>query len=332
MDLIRRRTKARRARNFKLADEILNTLHENNVFLDDQNKLWRADGDAFDINGYQKMEYRKSAQSRPISSREEEYVNQKLRERSKAKLSRDFDTADDILDELRFLKNVVVDDDSLTWRVAEPIKTQYTYGGRRLNNVREEELQTIEKLIKERSEAKSRKDFDVADDILDELNVLHGVRVDDSKREWFFLPRHGEEMEDSHDEGLGGRERTRKRKQVGSSQSRNIAASGSNAKDAKITMPDGIALSSGEKNISNKVVASDDYVQNTDGNSHETSKQVINFKEKYDDRVSTLPSATTNDDQLDKYTVPVLKEKLRKAGLPVSGKKADLIERLRNIL
>jgi hypothetical protein len=336
MDLIVRRTKARRARNFKLADEILKTLHQNNVFLHDEKKLWRADGDTFDIKGYQGMEYKKSSQSRPISSREEEYVNQKLRERSRAKLDRDFDTADDILDELRFIKNVVVDDDSLTWKVTEPIKTEYTYGGRRLNNVPNEELQKIEQLIKERSEAKSRKDFEVSDDILDELKVIHGVRVDDSKKAWFFLPRYDDEMKESHhgDQAWERNEHKMKGKQYGSSQSRSKATSGSKAKDGQIRIPDGISLSfSNEINISKIKNASNSCVQDVDEEYVGNSSRMFDSTKKYEDQGSSSSSLTTqNDDELDKCTVTILKEKLRNAGLPVSGKKAELIERLRNNL
>jgi Cysteinyl-tRNA synthetase len=333
LELIGRRTKARRARNFKLADEILQTLHQNNVFLHDEKKLWRADGETFDIRGYQEMEYRKSAQSRPISSREEEYVNQKLRERSKAKLRRDFDTADDILDELRFLKNVVVDDNRLTWRVAEPVKTEYTYGGRRLNNVRPEELQTIEQLVKQRSEAKDRKDFDVADDILDELKVIHGVRVDDSKKAWFFLPRFDDDLIESSENGdqeYDSNERaTRKRKQLGKSQNRAKTTSESKTKVGKFAMPSGIMLSSDDvMNESETETASNESVQNAD----EESFRMVNYNQRYDDGVSeSYPSTTIiGNDELEKCTVLMLKEKLRKAGLPVSGKKAELIERLRN--
>ena len=35
-----------------------------------------------------------------------------------------------------------------------------------------------------------------------------------------------------------------------------------------------------------------------------------------------------SEEELSKLTVPVLKEKLKEAGLPVSGKKAELISRL----
>lgn len=195
IQLIKKRSKARRARNFELADEILKQLNDNRVYLNDKEKLWRADGDTFDVVRYQEISsYKKSSQSRPISSREEDYINQKLRERTMAKLVKDYDTADDILDELRFIKNVVVDDNSMTWKVTEPFKTEYTYGGRRLSNIPDEVVQKIERLVRKRSEAKDKKDFVMADNILDELEDVHGVRVDDSKKAWFFLPKFGEDL------------------------------------------------------------------------------------------------------------------------------------------
>ena len=39
-------------------------------------------------------------------------------------------------------------------------------------------------------------------------------------------------------------------------------------------------------------------------------------------------NASFSEEELSKLTVPVLKEKLKEAGLPVSGKKAELISRL----
>jgi cysteinyl-tRNA synthetase len=165
LDWIQKRNKARRSRNFEKADEILATLQSHSVHLNDATKLWRADGNEFDLKGYSNMKYTKAPNSKPITDEDEEYVNQKLKDRSEAKLQKDFLMADDIRDELRFLKNVVVDDKNLTWKVTDDFKTEYSYGGKRLNNVSEEEIQNIAGLIKERSDAKAQKKHDVADEI-----------------------------------------------------------------------------------------------------------------------------------------------------------------------
>jgi cysteinyl-tRNA synthetase len=189
LDWIQKRNKARRSQHFQKADEILAILHGHRVHLDDATKLWRADGNEFDLKGYSNMKYTKSPHSKPMTDEDEQYVNQKLKERSEAKLKKDFLLADDIRDELRFLKNVIVDDKNLTWKVTDDFKTEYSYGGKRLNNVSEEEIQNIAGLIKERSDAKAQKKYDVADEILEKLMGVCGVRVDDAKKTWFFLPK-----------------------------------------------------------------------------------------------------------------------------------------------
>lgn len=345
LDLIRERNKARRSRNFDKADVILATLNRNNVHLNDSKKLWRADGDVFDVKGYAKMEYKKSSRSKPISPREEEYVNQKLNERSEAKLRRDFNTADDILDELRFLKNVVVDDSALTWRVAEDFKSEYSYGGRRLNNVPEEEIKNIERLIRERSNAKDKKNYDVADEILEKLTVICGVRVDDAKKAWYFLPK-------IHDEHEGGSYRTnsfdrrdgnktmnppRRGKDTGPRAIRSKVPDWSVAgeisdgvpmSDAKIPMPDGVTL---DKDSSPSMpegisIPNNDPQFIPEGISIEAPEGISITSE--DSNGSASKKSSISKTELQDCTVPVLKEKLRDAGLPVSGRKAELIDRL----
>jgi len=290
--------------------------------LDDNKKLWRADGKTFGKMEYPVLEYTKSKQSRPISLEDEDYVKQKLRERSRAKLKGDFDTSDDILDELRFLKNVVVDDESLTWKVTEPFKTEYTYGGKRLQNIRQEEIQKIERMVKERSEAKDRKDFFTADSILNELELEHRVRVDDVKKAWYFLSKNGEDMKDYQPMDQGVKRNKRVRNVKGSRDTRGPRRTSNDSKgnyDKEITLPSGIAIINDAASV-----------QNDEPVHHETLK----FQSD-DDKISIIRDesvaicSTPLNDALEGYTVPMLKEKLRKAGLPVSGRKAELIDRLR---
>ena len=344
LDLIRSRNKARRSRNFTTADEILATLNKNNVHLNDSKKLWRADGEIFDIKGYSKMRYTKSSNSKPITAREEEYVKQKLNERSEAKLRRDFNSADDILDELRFLKNIIVDDSALTWRVAEPFKTSYTYGGRRLNNVPEEEISNIERLIRERADAKERKDYAKADKILEDLQIRCGVRVDDTKKTWYFLPKI--EDEDYKDAILEKNQRwdkndtntrvnTRQR-----NQRKNVpdwSETYENVPERK-SMPEGNGISSDDKEIPEGISISSSEPEIPEGISISSSEPEI--PEGISIAGDAIPDGITISDEpatikllpskseLSGFTVPMLKEKLRAAGLPVSGRKSELIDRL----
>ena len=342
LKLILQRTKARRSQNFKKADEILANLTQNNVHLHDKKKLWRADGEIFDIKGYEEMEYAKAFNSKPITPREEEYVNQKLRDRSNAKLKRDFNMADDIIDELRFLKNVEVDDKSFTWKVMEPFKTEYTYGGKRLNNVPEEEILKINGLIKARAEAKDRKDYKVADDVLLELKVGCGVRVDDSKKSWFFLPKFDDDYDGYADqeEERGGRANSNARSRDDEDLGRDERMSNmereyqarqrtsdlsteveddEDEEEPEPILPDGISVVPEGISIPDGISIAEDPPM-PDGISVTASNE--------EDTKSSQASPSHSMADLEACTVPMLKEKLREAGLPVSGRKAELIERL----
>ena len=301
IQLITERKKARRARDFQKADTVLSKLNSNNVFLNDSQRLWRADGGVFDVKkGYKNMEYEKSPLSKFISTEDEEYVMKKLQERSKAKFSRNFDKADDILDELKFMKNVVVDDDNLTWKVVDHVDRSfgdlYTYGGKRLNNVSEEEIIKIEKLVKMRSVAKTKKDYDIADQILHKLEVDHGVRVDDTKKLWFFLPKF------DNNGGISDRERRRKERR--------------SAKRKEMMDP--------RKRVSDWTVVEDDPMPGG------ISIAPDEFEPMHEVDNNSMLHESESVENLSQCTIPVLKEKLKAAGLPVSGRKAELIDRLMN--
>lgn len=216
--------------------------------------------------------------------------------------------ADDILDELRFLKNVVVNDDTLTWRVTEAFKTVYEFGGRRLHNVPEETLRSIEQLIKERAEAKDCKNYNVADEILDTLTEEYGVRVDDAKKAWFFLPR-TREMEDDMTHvseqaiARAGNEGNRNTFHSEQSSRKKSEIPLGISFDEDDSLPTGISLETEEK--IDKIPQGIQVNDQDDGGSDEIVKIDLNS-----------------------FTVPQLKDKLREAGLPVSGRKSELVARL----
>lgn len=348
---LKERSKARRSRNFQKADEILSNLKRDNVFVNDATKQWRADGRSFidftspnaaasgatgNVFGQDKgesrdyVEYTKARNSRSISSRDEEYVLNKLKERYDAKLNRDYDTADDILDELRFLKNVEIDDTKRIFRVVDPFKVEYTFGGKRINNIHPDILQDIESKIKERANAKKNKHYDLADHILNELTEKHAVRIDDMKKEWHFMRKKSNgtasagidlEREEKNENQRRGKVRddddddSSRRRRIDSSISDWSIVENDGSKDNE--MPEGIAFVDSINDEIPEGIAlaanDDDY----DGEEEEEEEHQI-----------PLPDQSKAD--LESLTVPILKEKLREAGLPVSGRKMDLIERLMN--
>ena len=301
-DLIRARNKARRSRNFNLADKLLGELALNGVSLDDKKKVWRADGEQCDDATVDT--YRKEPNSKPISEEDEALVCEKLEERSAAKQRKDYDVADEILDELRFLMNVVVDDKKKTWRVTDPFKTMYTYGGQRMQNVPKDSLRQIEQLVRDRSDAKKQKNFRRADEILEDLRIHFGVRVDDNKKAWYFLQKSKEERDAMKKDKVGGKKR-------GDRNSKNKQSKADKVSDWSVlkvdtAMPEGVSLSPVE----------DDPDSMPEGIVIESNNDQKRASERQ------------HRSDMEALTIPQLKDKLREAGLPVSGRKAELVDRL----
>ena len=246
-DLLKERSDARKVSNYDKADKILSQLKQKGVAVQDTFKIYRTDGltnfdkettfsrnnidndnsnnsptnnqDSHNNNKKKKKstmmkqkkgkstttttatvvvyEYTKAVWSQPISTEEDVHIQKRLKVRSMAKMNRDFDVADDIRDELRYQNNVIIDDDSKSYRKVDfttaaalssssSSSSSYTFGGKRLSNVSPEELQQIETLLSKRIQAKKKRDFVTADSILSQLEVQHAVRVYDKKKQWHF--------------------------------------------------------------------------------------------------------------------------------------------------
>jgi hypothetical protein len=377
LQILKERTKARRARNFRKADEILTRLKRDNVFVNDSTKQWRADGQAFvnydaggsslgDGHGHGQEDdyviYTKAGNSRSLSDRDEEYVKGKLRERYLAKLNRDYDTADDIIDELRFMKNVEIDDSKKTYRATDPFKLEYTFGGKRVNNIDPDVLKEIEYKVRERAGAKKRKDYDLADSLLKELTITHGIRVDDSKKEWHFMSKKNVERDErfkrsdderfarkkderivirrddderkNASEGRQGERRNRNNRRdsewstIDSSSTTTDVIPGVSLEEEpnKVSIPDGIVI---EDDAPNAITVPDGIVIEDDAPNTISVPDGIVIEE--DEPVASQGGdINEKKSDLESMTVPILKEKLREAGLPVSGRKIELIERLIN--
>ena len=113
-NLIAERLRCKLGREFDRADEIKRELVDAHVQVDDDNKLWRADGKRFTIAGVHDYAYAPDAG--PINSTmPETEIKQLIRERVACKFSRDFAAADNIKAELEDVGVFVNDNDKL-WR------------------------------------------------------------------------------------------------------------------------------------------------------------------------------------------------------------------------
>lgn len=111
--LIAERMKCRLDRDFDRADAIQQQLIDAFVQLDDHRKLWRADGTRFVPYGY---DYSYAPDAGPnTSSMPEEQIKELIEERFACKLSRDFESADLIEDDLGEV-GVYLHDGKRLWR------------------------------------------------------------------------------------------------------------------------------------------------------------------------------------------------------------------------
>jgi cysteinyl-tRNA synthetase len=206
-DMLAQRLQAKMSRNFDTADRIQTDLIEAGVYVHDGMKEWRADGIPFenlrggrdgggrDRNG----PYVHSAFSEDIDGQDDALIGQLVEERSQAKLYRNYDAADSIRDRLIDEFNVHIDDKIREWSVGEKFGEEHdnkremdramkTRGYLKSTSSSElaspEDEAFVQGKIDERYEAKKTGNFDLADDIRDELLAEFDVSIQDKLKQW----------------------------------------------------------------------------------------------------------------------------------------------------
>merc|ERR1712157_111717 len=147
--------------------------------------------------------------------------------------------------------------------------------------------------LKQRSIAKSKRDFNTADSIRDELNKEYNIVINDRNKEWSidFDSLQEDENDDDDDNEI----------------------------DPNLTAN----LDEDEEKYNNILDDDDDNVSLEEEDYDEEEQTNDDEEEQTDDNKKEI-------ELLNSLTVPKLKEKLKEVGLPVSGRKSELIERLIN--
>ena len=290
--------------------------------------------DAFSNRGYIK-----SASSLDLSAEDEEYVQQQVDERSEAKRDRDFATADDIREFLMAKFDVNIEDKMKLWSVggvftemgsrAQTPRGQYTRRGG--GDLSDDDLETINNMLAERYQAKRDREFDVADDIRDNMMRTYNIRIDDKSAEWhvdsdeYVCANRGNLTDEdvAHiDEQLVQRyaaKRDRYYEEADAIRDDLRERFGLEIDDrTKEWRVEGVVAYNRAETTSNEMVS--EVVE---------AEEVGEIDEDVEEEAEAPESTVSeSEEDLEKLTVPVLKEKLKVAGLPVSGKKAELIARL----
>ena len=298
-DLIRTRMECKFARDYVQADDIEATLSRAGVEVHDGFKEWRADGDAWSRSNRNDREsprgpkeYTQRGVGLGLTEEQIETVTDLVRERSEAKADYDYPLADSIFDRLRTEFNVNVDDRAGQWAV---LSEEYVMS-EETAFVPEKSVQAeIGKMLGERVLARKRRDFDLADDIREKLLTDYIVEIDDQRKEWMVVsPPDGAHWNGEDDDG-----------------------------DVNVVSKEEWEADDDDDDDDDDVVDGDiDAVFEDPAGDDETPPEE-------EDEVDS-PSNDNNLDeaQLASMTVPQLKEKLKEAGKPVSGRKSELIERL----
>lgn len=290
--------------------------------------------------------YIKSQSSLPLSPEDEAYIQEQLNERAAAKRDRDFRTADAIREDLLQEFDVSINDKMKLWSVggafeevggkARPARGVYTRRGG--GNLSEEAVAEIQDLLMERYQYKKNRDFEQADAIRDDLQNRYDVRIDDRSSEWRvdtdeYFPAFTGSLSEDTIEVIN--EKLRERFQC--KRDRDYDAADAIRDELGDTY--GVVVDDRTKEWKVEAIEEpqysvekeDDFFKDldavldeelNDGEDGESMELSSEDDEEVDDDTSL------SEEELSKLTIPELKERLRDAGLAVSGKKAELIDRL----
>jgi len=176
---VEERAEAKRNRNYAVADDIRDKLYEElNVTINDNLKQWSVGGDLGIYSRYG---------GGNLSEDDIQTIHDFIRDRRVAKEKRDFESADNIQNILISRFNVVVDDKRKEWRVDTDDYTESQDSMAR-DSLTLEQIEYIKMKLVERLAFKTKRDYDAADAIRDELKFEYSVFINDRSKEWNYVP------------------------------------------------------------------------------------------------------------------------------------------------
>uniref|UniRef100_A0A7S1BGQ3 SAP domain-containing protein n=1 Tax=Corethron hystrix TaxID=216773 RepID=A0A7S1BGQ3_9STRA len=287
------RAAAKAARIFDLADDIRAELkEEHDIVLNDEIRMWSVGGDFGDDDPVARRNAWTRRGGGDLAPEAIDAIKNLIAERNKAKRDRNFRKADELRDALRDDYNVRLDDRGREWRVNSD---DYAYVPGDGASLSEEVMGEIRRRVAERTAAKKNKEYEKADAIRDNLAEEFQVAIDDRTREWRTVAAPGSGMDTFEEEARRSQLSPYRREQEIEKKESDLGAA-----LEQVFQSDPLTT------------AADDRADDAVGAESEAD---------------ATPAPMSAED-LASLTIPLLKEKLREVGKPVSGRKADLIERL----
>jgi cysteinyl-tRNA synthetase len=361
-ELVAERLGAKQARDFHTADDIRDELRGNwNVLIEDRLRQWAVGGDfgpehaAISGAEQKKDGYVRSVHSWTVDEHEDYILNQ-IEKRSQAKKNRNYAISDAIRDELIKDYDVHINDRLMEWSRGGDFgestgRESRDYVRRGGGDLSPDEVFAVQSMIKMRVQAKKARNFDKADGIRDELRFAYNVSVDDTTLEWRVMSDDyalstvsGGDAAALLDVQTIAYVQQRLTKRVHAKESKDFGL----ADDIRDELRDSYGVEVDDKRREWYIETSnqyDDAFENQDNrrpappsiqfdgqddeqdwkNDDYNKENKLALEEVEQEDASN--GATTSAD-LSSLTVVELKYRLKDAGMKVSGKKSELIERL----
>ena len=207
-NLIHDRLEAKRVQDFVVADMIKDHLYqEYEISVDDRMRQWSVGGE-FDQKDRQSIlkdsptsvdgklsscyvrKHNRRGGTGHLSELEVSLVEAMIQRRSEEMSRFNKQAAMSIRNGLKKKFYVVIDDINGEWHIrGNDYILSSSWESRALPKDVEESREEIEKLIRERAQAKFEKDYTRADEIRSDLKITYGIQIDDRLKEWNIDPR-----------------------------------------------------------------------------------------------------------------------------------------------
>ena len=338
---LNKRRECKRTKQFDKADQILIGLNQNGVYVHDKRREWRADGENYfgrSVYNIHTNYVLRGGTYGLLTEKDIQDISKLLEARSYAKRNKEYPRSDGITDILKTKYSVKVDDKNREWSVqhnptntdSDNVANDYIYVPSPLapldhpTHTMSDELKTqIAQQLSDRVSLRMQKDYHSADKIRDELMEKFSIAIDDRTKEWKVVELSDDEnFEYVYDPFVNGANLSQRSAFVREGNDKNNSHNNveisnnepvSEQQDHELALP---SSSFDDLDISLSKIFSDEEIIDEDG---ENNNVVESEEEELQQKKIKL---------LNSLTVVKLKEQLREAGLPVSGKKKDLVERL----
>jgi cysteinyl-tRNA synthetase len=310
------RQEAKKMRDYDTADSIRDELLADfDITINDKLRKWSVGGDFGDELQKRPGEYTRRGGGK-LTEEDVATIKSMVVERAQAKKNRNFDVADEIRDHLRDTYQVTIDDKSREWRIDSDEYVQSPVG-QAARELSEDEIAIVQAKLVERWQMKRDRDYEAADAIRDELLDNFSVLVDDRTKEWKTVEIDDAEFGDKFaEDAMMSQKSDFKRKQIDVE-----------LDDALTAIFESNPEEDSDGSIALEVVEDDEFPDVTDTDEDAEDSIAIEVMNDELPDAAAIASPLSRDDLMALKIVD-LKEKLREAGKPVSGIKAELVERL----